>query len=65
MTGFSSLLTTAAGAVDTIKQVWYLVVVVVAVHSDGRLQCSTDDISRCSGHHQTSLVSCGRRRRRS
>ena len=33
MTGFSALPTTAAGVVDTIKQVWYLVVVAVAVHS--------------------------------
>ena len=33
MTGRNSLPTTAAGVVDTIKQVWCLAVVVVAVHS--------------------------------
>ena len=32
MTGRNTLITTAAGVVDTIEQVWYLAVVVAAVH---------------------------------
>ena len=33
MTGRNTSQTTAAGVVDIIKQVWYIVVIVVAVHS--------------------------------
>ena len=33
MTGRNTLLTLVAGVAETIKQVWYLVVVVFAVHS--------------------------------
>ena len=32
MTGRNTLITTAAGVVDTIEQVWYLAIVVAAVH---------------------------------